>query len=876
MKVKLKGKNIVFLIAILLIGTSIIPTISGVNYISTNSNGNITITVEKINDITSINYKIKEFTSRTTIIDGDEYSIISLSDESNIMEKDKPELPNICRSIIIPDNLKMEVRIIHSQYQEYDNINVIPSKGNLLRSVNPDDIPYEFDEIYNEDKWFPEKIVSLRDPYIVHDFRGQVIEINPFHYNSVQEKLRFYNDITIEIYPIGLDSINCIDRETYPSEIDADFLQIYSRHFINSENFFNSRYEPVAEIGNMLIITYDSFWDAMLPFVQWKNMKGIPTEMVNVSTIGDAIAIDTYVENYYNDNGLTFLLLVGDAAQVPTLTAGSSASDPSYSYIVGSDHYPDIFVGRFSAQNLDQLETQIERSIEYERDPQIDAEWYQKGTGIASSQGPGDDGEMDYEHIRNIRNKLLNYNYTMVDEFYDGSQGGEDELGNPSATMVSEAINDGRSITNYCGHGSWQSWGSSGFSVSNINSLINDNMLPYVISVACNNGQFDDYDACFSEAWLRATNDGEPTGAIVSTGSSKSMSWNPPMDAQDEMNDFVVESYPDNVIHTFGAIHANGCMHMNDGYGSLGESETDCWHIFGDPSIQIRTATPTEMTVIHEPFIKVDGTSFEVDIQGVKGALCAISYDNKLLGYGYSDETGHAVINFNEPWPLLDGIPALYVSAYNKIPYNNLFYPPIDPPAIEGPITGKPEKEYEYTVVTTDPEGNPIYYILDWGDGTRSDWLGPYNSGEPVVVSHTWSEVGHYNIRVGAKTVEGAGSKWSEPFSLEIEFPLVGIGGIKSGFFKIKATIENIGISEADDISWKISLDGGLILLGKETTGEINTILAGEEELITSNTVIGFGPTQVSVKVNIPEGSTERKQGGYILLFFIKVNPGGS
>ncbi len=879
MNVKLKGKKLVFLVAIILIGTSIVQTVSSVNDISNQNNKNIVITVEEINDVTTINYQINKFTSRIITIDENQYSIITLDDESNIMEKGKPELPNICRSIIIPDNLKMDVRVVQSQYQEYDDINIISSKGHLLRCVNPDDIPYEFDEIYTEDKWFPEDIVALREPYIVHDFRGQVIEINPFQYNPVEEKLRFYNEITIEIYSNGLGSVNCIDRDVFPSEIDSDFMQIYSRHFINAKKIFNSRYEPVEEKGNMLVITYDGFWDAMIPFIQWKNMKGIPTEMVNVSTIGNAEAIKAYIEDYYNDYGLTFVLLVGDEAQVPTLISGYYASDPSYSYIVGSDHYPDLFVGRFSAQNLDQLETQIERSIEYERDPQVDAEWYQKGTGIASSQGPGDDGEMDYEHIRNIREKLFDYNYTEVDELYDGSQGGEDEEGNPTPAMVAEAINDGRSITNYCGHGSPTSWGSSGFSTSHINSLVNDNMLPYVTCVACNNGQFDDYDECFCEAWLRATNDGEPTGAIVATGSSKSMSWDPPMDAQDEMNDLVVESYAENVKHTFGGIHANGCMHMNDEYSSQGEAETDCWHLFGDPSIQIRTAKPTEMTITHETLIPIGAITFEVEVNGVEEALCAISHDYELLGCGYTNENGIAIINFSEMPFYPEGVD-LVVSGYNKIPYivnitigSSL---PPEPPTINGPVAGRPGKEYVYTAISTDPEGDQILYKFDWGDGTSTEWRGPVNSGQESAASHIWTDTGDYEVKVKAKDVEDSCSEWSEPYPMQIVFPNIDVYRTVGGMLKITSTIRNTGLVEADDISWKISLDGGFILLGKETTGEIDTMAVGEEIPIASKTIIGFGPTRVIVKIDIPEGTKSLNLGGFMYLFFIVVNPGGS
>jgi hypothetical protein len=109
-----------------------------------------------------------------------------------------------------------------------------------------------------------------------------------------------------------------------------------------------------------------------------------------------------------------------------------------------------------------------------------------------------------------------------------------------------------------------------------------------------------------------------------------------------------------------------------------------------------------------------------------------------------------------------------------------------------------------------------------------------------------------------------------------MSLPVLNIGIIKGGLFRINAEIKNIGISEADEINWKITLDGGLILLGKETNGTINTILSGKMENLTSNTIIGFGQTRVYVTIEIPEDVYQRDQGATILLFFIKVNPGGT
>ena len=769
MEMKNYRKVLVVSIMTLLVGTFFVPLISG----GTNGDSDpVTITVNQSDDDIEIVYEINDFVEVPVMINGVEYSIILIGEESNLLLAGKPDIPNICRSVVIHDTAKMKVNVISTTYEEYDNVLIAPSKGNLPRTVNPDDVPFEFGDVYNEDDWFPGEIASLREPYILRDYRGQVVEIYPIQYNPVQKIMRFYTDITVEVVPDGEGTINCIYRDELPAKVDFDFKLIYNNHFINFGK--SGRYDPVGEQGNMLIITYDDFWDEMIPLFEWKTIMGIPIEMVKVSEIGNANAIKTYIADYYNDYGLTFVLLVGDAAQVPSFMIGASASDPSYTYVVGGDHYPDLFVGRFSAQNIEQVETQVERSVEYEKFPQVGAEWYHKGTGVASSQGAGvgDEGEADWEHMRLLRTLLMDYIYTEVDELYDGSQGGEDASGNPTPSMVAEAVNDGRSIVNYCGHGSPSGWGTSGFSTSDINNLVNDNMLPFVTCVACNNGQFDDYDNCFCEAWLRATNNGEPTGGIASTGSTVGMSWAPPMDAQDEFVDLIVETYEDNVKHTFGGIHYNGVMHMNDEYGSAGYSETDYWIVFGDPSVQIRTDTPVEMTVDRDEEIEEEATSFEVTVQNVENALCALSRNGEIWGHAYTNEYGHALIELKEP--VIGEEPMdLVITAYNKIPYFaeipvHVNDPPEIPNKPEGPTTGQPYQELTFTTSTTDPDGDQVSYMWRWGDGHYSEWSDPYNSGETASASHSWSEPAHYKIRVKARDAEGAETDWSEPLSITI------------------------------------------------------------------------------------------------------------
>ncbi|MCX6668106.1 MAG: S8 family serine peptidase [Euryarchaeota archaeon] len=91
-----------------------------------------------------------------------------------------------------------------------------------------------------------------------------------------------------------------------------------------------------------------------------------------------------------------------------------------------------------------------------------------------------------------------------------------------------------------------------------------------------------------------------------------------------------------------------------------------------------------------------------------------------------------------------------------------------DTPKVSGPTHGKPRIEYLFSTNTTDLDGDPIYCLWDWGDGSYSNWLGPYYPGETAPASHTWVNKGNYTILVKAKDIFGAESEWSEPLSVAI------------------------------------------------------------------------------------------------------------
>ena len=87
---------------------------------------------------------------------------------------------------------------------------------------------------------------------------------------------------------------------------------------------------------------------------------------------------------------------------------------------------------------------------------------------------------------------------------------------------------------------------------------------------------------------------------------------------------------------------------------------------------------------------------------------------------------------------------------------------PLKPDPPNGPDTGKLGNEYNYTVSTTDPDNDQLFYMFDWGDGETSMIYGPYESGEECTVPHTWFERGEVMVRVKAIDENNAESEWSE------------------------------------------------------------------------------------------------------------------
>jgi hypothetical protein len=211
--------------------------------------------------------------------------------------------------------------------------------------------------------------------------------------------------------------------------------------------------------------------------------------------------------------------------------------------------------------------------------------------------------------------------------------------------------------------------------------------------------------------------------------------------------------------------------------------------------------------------------------------------------------------------------PGCDIDAVENLAAENANQPPNTPTQPTGPITGTMNATYSYSTTTTDPESQQVYYQWSWGDSV-SPWLGPYESGVPAEANHSWSYAGDYLVKVKAKDIADLESGWSDPISVHIEMsPQIEIGMI-SGGIGISATVNNTGVGLATNVQWNISLDGGLILLGRDTTGTLSTIQPGSSTSVQSKFIFGIGAPSITVTA----ATAKKTVSAFILgpLVFIK------
>jgi len=197
---------------------------------------------------------------------------------------------------------------------------------------------------------------------------------------------------------------------------------------------------------------------------------------------------------------------------------------------------------------------------------------------------------------------------------------------------------------------------------------------------------------------------------------------------------------------------------------------------------------------------------------------------------------------------------------YGEDSVNVTYTPPNNPPnkptKPEGPTTGKVKETLYYSTVTTDPDEDSLEYLIDWGDGTDTGWLGPITSGTPFENFHSWDEPGTYQIKAKARDIPSyEESEWSDPLTVTITLDMT-IPGIS--FNQVDYVFED-GNKCTDSYIGQILVDEEVLTsYFGISTGYLNVMTPlgwVVQNLLVTSEVVNEGIPYVSCKFHLREGA---------------------
>lgn len=653
-----------------------------------NANSGVTIVTERSSGIV-LDWSINQLNLDNVIQENQNFTRLTANGFVSTSEVGLPELPFNGKIISVPVNAVLSVNFVNTHSTNIDlNANgfinpIYPAQASVEKCENPKTVAFEMNsEAYQQENYRNTVPVTIEEIGFMRGYRLVLVKYTPVEYNPVKNSMKIYDQVRVEI---SFDGADLAETEYLKAKYYSPaFEKTMSQSIINYATP-NTR-DTLTRYPMKYVIISDPMFQAQLaPFIEWKTMQGF---QVIVKYKGEAEvgstkeSIKAYLQSLWNaatpmDPAPTYLLFVGDTAQIPAWNAQATPSghvtDLTYVRLQGTDFLPELYYGRFSANNANELQPQIDKTLYYEKYQFADPTYLNKQiliAGVDSNYGASHaNGQINYitTHYANATNGIEPFIH-----LYPGS-------GSQDAQIVAET-SDGVGWINYTAHGSETTWYDPSFTISNVNSLQNANEYPFVIGNCCLTNKFE-ITTCFGEAWLRAAN----KGAIIYIGGTNSTYWNEdyyfacgfktPQQTAQPYNPNTLGMY-DQAYHTHGEIYENwnvtamGMVHA----GNMVVQSTSStyknyyWEIYsvmGDPSLMpyLKQGVPNQAQYANTLFIGLDSYT----ITGAAPySFAALTFDGELKGTALCDENGDAVITLD---PITaPGNAKLVISAQNHIP----------------------------------------------------------------------------------------------------------------------------------------------------------------------------------------------------------------
>jgi hypothetical protein len=573
--------------------------------------------VEEGEGLTTVRLRVHGFYRGLLDPEGSRFESVTIPGSGTLRENGRPELPTFGVSLLLGTGA--EVVSVERETVTVDAIVPSPFVARPKRCTGTSVERLTCDtELYNGAGAFPESSFELLQQ---GQFRGQpamALELRPFRFFPEQRQLEVAVELRVTLSSPLLRKANArLLSESFDALSRSRFHQLLGP----------TRDEGGKEL--LLLVVHDDLLSSVEDFVAWKEEKGYLVVVMPLSEAGAThVELKATLQNAYDNWPLppTYVLLLGDgngAGKVPFVPSPyGCASDFLFSTLDGDDLYSDVLVGRVSAHTVEEAERQLGKAIWYERDllANGDGEWLPRAICISSSEGSGPSNDDVRSEI--ICNLQADYGFSPTDRLYHSN-------GTDKAATISGKIEEGRGWLTYLGHGSGHSWSTTEppYGTLEVTALQNEYRLPFVVDVSCSNGEFDSNAGdCFAEVWMKTGEANGPRAAIAIYSASMVTPWDEPAEMAVGMTKAALEEG----IYGWSALAAAGRSYMMETVpGGSHEEVCHQYVVFGDPSLQVRTAQPRVLTVSHPPVLPLGSFPFAVVVSSedlpVAGATVALS-----------------------------------------------------------------------------------------------------------------------------------------------------------------------------------------------------------------------------------------------------------
>ena len=591
---------------------------------------------------TTLEFNIPELEIEELSVSGKTFQRFKLDEYGHTSKTGYPELPVFNSFVAIPNTGGVSLDMTVLEEQVYRNMDIYPAQEVRLDGSEPE-FSIDHDYYVGSKRW-TQPSVQISEPMIMRDVRIATVTVNPMQYDPETRELRVLRRVKLNVRNEGGIGVNELQGDR---KLSRSFEKTY-RSII--PNYDAMRDEDRVYQQRSMIVIYPnntSLNEYVASFIDWKRTKGFKVIDAPSNVTGTSCnSIKNYIQDQYEElsDPPEYVVLIGDAdGSLGIDTWNESVSgydgegDYPYTLLDGNDYLPEMFIGRISISDADDMLTYLAKVNIYEREIYMDEpEFYEQSLLVGDTTPSGLSCIVTNKYIKEL---ILTYS---PDHSFTEIYGGD-----PPPNAMNNAMNNGTLIFDYRGFS-----GMSGYGNSHIDELDNVNKLVNTVINTCGTGSFQ--GTARTEAFIRAGTSFAPTGAICSIGMAT-------IGTHTQFNNTLTSGIFAGIyeydMRTMGEALVRGELQMYQTYHNVDWMQTQAFihwcNLMGDPTVDIWAGMPKDMVAEYQSDIPKGQNYIEVTVTDDQSMpleevwVTARMGQDDLFASDYTDENGYVVLYFD-------------------------------------------------------------------------------------------------------------------------------------------------------------------------------------------------------------------------------------